>query len=62
MIGVPQDGYYAEMLNSDSEHYGGGNVGNDGGVHAEPNGCHGRPYSIRLRLPPLAIVVLKRQG
>ena len=34
-IGVPEDGWYRELLNSDSETYGGGNVGNGGGVQAD---------------------------
>ena len=31
-IGVPEAGYYAELLNSDARLYGGSNVGNGGGV------------------------------
>ena len=31
-IGVPSGGYYREILNTDSEIYGGSNVGNDGGA------------------------------
>ena len=46
-------------MNTDAEKYGGTNVGNLGGVHAEafPWGVH--PYSIKLRLPPLAAVYFK---
>jgi 1,4-alpha-glucan branching enzyme len=60
LVGVPEGGYYRELLNSDSEHYGGSNLGNGGGVEAQPWPCHGRPYSLRLTLPPLAVVVLKK--
>ena len=60
-VGVPEAGYYRELLNSDSELYGGSNLGNDGGVPAVPEPWHGRPYSLRLTLPPLAIVILKKQ-
>src|SRR5262249_23222311 len=35
-IGVPRPGYYREALNSDAAMYGGSNVGNGGGVMAEP--------------------------
>ena len=58
-IGVPQSGTYAEALNSDSAHYGGGNVGNLGGLRSDDIASHGLPFSISLRLPPLAILILK---
>ena len=61
-IGVPLDGWYAEELNSDSAHYGGGNVGNFGGVGSEPAGWHGKPHSIEISVPPLATVVFRRTG
>jgi 1,4-alpha-glucan branching enzyme len=59
-VGVPAGGFYRELLNSDSAHYGGSNLGNGGGVEAELISWHGRPYSVALTLPPLAVVVLKR--
>ena len=34
-IGVPEGGWYRELLNSDSARYGGSNMGNGGGVHAD---------------------------
>ena len=58
-IGVPFDLFYEEILNSDSEVYGGSNVGNFGGVHAEQYGFHGKPYSVTLQIPPLGTLVLK---
>jgi len=58
-IGVPFDTFYEEVLNSDSELYGGSNIGNYGGIYAEQKGCHGRPYSVSISVPPLAIVVLR---
>ena len=58
-IGVPFDTYYKEVMNSDSEIYGGSNMGNYGGVHADQIPLHGRPYSINLQIPPLAMLVLK---
>ena len=58
-VGVPRPGYYREIMNTDSQHYVGGDVGNAGGVQAEPIPWHERPYSIRLKLPPLAAVYLK---
>ncbi len=61
-IGVPQPGYYRELLNSDASCYGGGDVGNAGGAHSDDFSTHGLPYSINLRLPPLAILILKVEG
>ena len=58
-IGIPSGGFYKEMLNSDAAVYGGSNVGNLGGVDSEPIEAHGLPHSIRLLLPPLAILILK---
>ncbi len=60
-VGVEQPGFWRELLNSDSRHYGGSDVGNAGGVLAESVPCHGRPYSLSVTLPPLALLVLKVQ-
>jgi 1,4-alpha-glucan branching enzyme len=61
-VGVPMPGVYAERINTDSTFYGGSNVGNGGGISAEPLPWHGRPCSITLTLPPLATVILERKG
>ncbi|MDH4300583.1 MAG: 1,4-alpha-glucan branching protein GlgB [Nitrospira sp.] len=58
-IGVPSLGYYRELLNSDAETYGGSNMGNGGGVMAEPISAHGFPNSIVLTLPPLSALYFK---
>ena len=58
-IGVPYPGTYIEGLNSDSDYYSGSNVGNGGHLEAEEISWMGRPYSIRLTLPPLAGIVLR---
>jgi 1,4-alpha-glucan branching enzyme len=56
-IGVPEPGIYRERLNTDSEHYGGSNVGTTfGQVTAQAMPWHGRPHSLELTLPPLATV------
>jgi 1,4-alpha-glucan branching enzyme len=60
-LGVPQAGIYRELLNSDSEMFGGSNMGNGGVVFAEHVGSHGHPASVRLTLPPLGVLVLKLQ-
>ncbi len=62
-LGVPRAGVYREVLNTDSAHYGGSNVGTPGGAAtAEALDCHGRPWSVVLDVPPLATVVLQWQG
>jgi 1,4-alpha-glucan branching enzyme len=60
-LGVPQGGYWREMLNSDAREYAGSGMGNLGGVHAEQIPAHGRPFSLRLTLPPLAALFFKAQ-
>lgn len=60
-LGLPEAGAYREVLNSDAEIYGGGGVGNGGGVQAEEVSWHGRPYSALFRLPPLGVLVLERE-
>jgi 1,4-alpha-glucan branching enzyme len=58
-VGVPKWGFYREILNSDSALYGGSNLGNEGGRHAESVPWHKRPCSVSLNLPPLGALVLK---
>jgi 1,4-alpha-glucan branching enzyme len=59
-IGVPEEGFYEEVLNSDSEVFGGTNVGNGGCVSSRPVARHGRKHSIAITLPPLAVVAFKK--
>ena len=58
-LGVPRLGSWKELLNSDSEHYGGSNAGNHGVVEGEAVPFHRHANSIRLTLPPLAAIVLE---
>ncbi|MCP5420233.1 MAG: 1,4-alpha-glucan branching protein GlgB [Gammaproteobacteria bacterium] len=60
-LGVPGLGFYAELLNTDAEYYGGSNVGNRGGVRAEPEPWLGQPCSLFVTLPPLSTVVFQRR-
>jgi 1,4-alpha-glucan branching enzyme len=60
-MGVPRPGFYREILNTDSKYYEGTDVGNAGGVRAEPIPWNDRPYSIKVRLPALAAVYFKPQ-
>ncbi|MBP6602137.1 MAG: 1,4-alpha-glucan branching protein GlgB [Verrucomicrobiales bacterium] len=59
-LGVPEGGYYEEILNSDSGLYGGSNVGAAGGIAAQEQEAHGRSQSIQIEIPPLATVFFKR--
>ncbi len=58
-VGVPAPGLYQEVMNSDSAFYGGSNVGNVGGAHAEAISWNGRPWSVKLSLPPLGALYLR---
>jgi 1,4-alpha-glucan branching enzyme len=58
-LGVPQGGFWRELLNSDAEHYGGSGQGNLGGLEAEARPTHGRTHSLSLVLPPLGVLVMK---
>ncbi len=61
-IGVPQKGFYKEILNTDGQHYGGSNVGNMGGKYTDNYQIHSYEYSINLQLPPLSLIVLKKDN
>lgn len=58
-IGVPEAGFYRELFNSDAREFGGSNMGNLGGKWTDEWGYHGRPYSLDLCLPPLAVMMFK---
>jgi 1,4-alpha-glucan branching enzyme len=60
-LGVPEAGWYDEMLNSDASLYGGSNSGNAGGVATEPVAAHGFSQSLRLTVPPLGCLFLKKR-
>ncbi len=55
-VGVPQAGRWAELLNGDSEIYGGSGVGNLGAVEARAEPWRHMPASLTLTLPPLSCV------
>ena len=59
-LGVPQDGIYEEILNSDDLRFGGGGVINPEPMHSQRGICHGLEYSVNLRMPPLGMVILKK--
>jgi 1,4-alpha-glucan branching enzyme len=61
-VGVPQSGFWKEVLNSDAPLYGGSGQGNFGGLAAAPLPVHGQPFSLSMTLPPLGVVVYQYQS
>lgn len=61
-VGVPFPGYWKEVLNTDAKDYGGLGYGNEGGVEAEEIEWDGRPYSIKLTMPPQSMSCFRYQG
>lgn len=61
VIGVPEPGFYKEVINSDASCYGGSGTGNPDGARSKPVPAQGRPHSILLTLPPLGVIYLKRE-
>ena len=58
-IGVPHAGTYRELINTDSQYYGGSNMGNGAGLQSEALPWMGCQHSVELTLPPLAGLVLQ---
>jgi 1,4-alpha-glucan branching enzyme len=58
-LGVPESGFYHELINTDAETYGGSNIGNLGGVQTQDVPWMGREHSILIHLPPLATLAFK---
>jgi alpha-1,4-glucan:alpha-1,4-glucan 6-glycosyltransferase/4-alpha-glucanotransferase len=58
-VGVPMEGFWREVLNTDSQDYGGSGRGNLGGRSTDPVPAHDRFHSLTLSLPPLAAVILE---
>jgi 1,4-alpha-glucan branching enzyme len=61
LAGVPRDGFWTELLNSDALEYGGSGVGNLGGVASRPLPNHGMEHTLTLTVPPLACLFLRQQ-
>jgi 1,4-alpha-glucan branching enzyme len=58
-LGLPKKGVWEEILNTDSEIFGGSGVGNLGRVVADGDGTHGQPFSANVQVPPLGAIWLK---
>ena len=62
VIGVPEQGSYVEVFNSDASWYGGSNLGNAGKVTTVRQQEHGFDYALKLTLPPLAGLFLQKES
>jgi len=58
-VGVPLEGSWKEILNSDAPLYGGSGQGNFGSLSTIPLPIHGRPFTLNMRLPPLGVVAFQ---
>ena len=61
-VGVPHGGFWQEVINTDAKEYGGHGFGNCGGVEAEAIEWDGRPFSILLDLPPVAMNAFRQDA
>jgi len=59
-IGVPKKGVYEEIFNSDRVEFGGSGKINAALVESEEVAIHGKQHSVRITVPPIGGVVLKR--
>jgi 1,4-alpha-glucan branching enzyme len=60
-VGLPQSGFWREVLNTDSGFYGGSNQGNFGGVPAAEHKLHHQPFSATFNLPPLSVLAFRHE-
>ncbi|MDX6598552.1 MAG: 1,4-alpha-glucan branching enzyme [Gaiellales bacterium] len=57
-VGLPREGEWREVLNTDATAYGGSGVVNAGAIEAEDTAWHGQQWSAELELPPLGVIWL----
>lgn len=60
-IGVPENSGYCEIFNSDLNQFGGSNKSNEGIYRAVKGECHNLQYSINIKIPPLAIIIFRKE-
>ncbi len=61
-IGVPAEGNWREIFNSDSASFGGCDVKNDSLIQSEALPTHQKNDSVVLRLPPMSVIYLKKEA
>ena len=60
-IGVPEPGYYKEIINSDNVKYVGSGRVNTRQVRARKKPMHGMPYSIRIKMPVVGGAIFRKK-
>ena len=61
-VGVPMEGEYVEILNSDRDYYHGSNQYNGLPLISQEGVTHGKPYFVEMTIPPFGAVILKYQA
>jgi 1,4-alpha-glucan branching enzyme len=59
-IGVPSQGFYEELFNSDAERFGGSEQLNENKIKVEKEPYHNQPYSASIKVPPLGVTILRK--
>ena len=59
-IGVPEPGYYKEIINSDNVKYAGSGRVNTRQVRARKKPRHGMPYSIKIKMPVVGAAIFQK--
>jgi len=58
-LGVPKSVAWLELFNSDDRQFGGSGVNNVGSIKTSAEAYHNQNHSIRLRVPPYAMMILE---
>ncbi len=61
-VGVPKEGTYTEVFNTDDPAYGGSGKHNPKEIRSVPEGWHGQANCLHLVIPPLGGIILKRKN
>ncbi|MDM0464745.1 1,4-alpha-glucan branching protein GlgB [Clostridium perfringens] len=59
-IGVPEEGVYREIFNTDKEKYGGSGQVIRENLFSKEGWCHNQPYNLTIKVPPMAVSVFER--
>lgn len=59
VFGVPEEGVYTELINSDDIKFGGRGIVNSRPVRAAKKPCHGMEYSLKTDVAPYAAIIFK---
>ncbi len=59
-IGVPEEGVYREVFNTDKEEYGGSGQVIKENLFSREGWCHNQPYTLTIKVPPMAVAIFER--